>query len=199
MLVRYTSLFVSFASAALAFNVGSNKSPLKQPRTTDTKIGKRSAVAIPMDAPVSASALNPTSSSPSFDPKDAWIANLDYDAFAKDVTDLGKELLKDTGDADVQHLQKIVAWRNIAAILGLATVWTKPNPLTVAALSTWTYASWTIIAHHTCHGGYNRVDAGRFNSRNFGLGLVNRCIDWLDWMQPEAWNLEHNRLHHYVS
>jgi fatty acid desaturase len=54
-----------------------------------------------------------------------------------------------------------------------------------------------MIAHHTCHGGYNRVDAGRFNSRGFGLGLVNRFVDWLDWMQPEAWNIEHNRLHHY--
>jgi hypothetical protein len=25
------------------------------------------------------------------------------------------------------------------------------------ALSTWTYASWTMIAHHTCHGRYNRI------------------------------------------
>jgi fatty acid desaturase len=29
------------------------------------------------------------------------------------------------------------------------------------------------------------------------LGLANRIVDWLDWMQPEAWNVEHNRLHHY--
>ena len=54
-----------------------------------------------------------------------------------------------------------------------------------------------MIAHHTCHGGYNRVDAGRYHSRGFALGLLNRCVDWLDWMMPEAWNIEHNRLHHY--
>jgi hypothetical protein len=54
-----------------------------------------------------------------------------------------------------------------------------------------------MIAHHTCHGGYNRVDAGRYKSRGFALGLTNRIVDWLDWMQPEAWNVEHNRLHHY--
>jgi hypothetical protein len=59
--------------------------------------------------------------------------------------------------------------------------------LTVAALSTWTYASWAMIAHHTCHGGYNRLDAGNFNSRGFALGsVVNRAKDWLDWMQPEG-------------
>ena len=103
----------------------------------------------------------------------------------------------ETGEADVEHLEKIVGWRNIAAVVGLGTVWMAPNPLTVAALSTWTYASWTMIGHHVCHGGYNRVDAGKFNSRGFALGLVNRCVDWLDWMQPEAWNIEHNRLHHY--
>jgi fatty acid desaturase len=68
----------------------------------------------------------------------------------------------------------------------------------VAALSTWTYASWTMVAHHTCHGGYNRVDAGKFNSRGFALGSVKKRIeDWCDWMLPEAWNVEHNRLHHY--
>jgi fatty acid desaturase len=89
-------------------------------------------------------------------------------------------------------------WRDISAAVGIATMWMTPNPLTVAALSTWTYASWTMVAHHTCHGGYNRVDAGKFNSRGFALGnVVKRVQDWCDWMAPEAWNVEHNRLHHY--
>lgn len=131
-------------------------------------------------------------------PEDAWIANLDYEAFRKEVAALGKELRSDSGDADVDHLKKLIGWRNVVAALGLATVWMTPNPITVVALSTWTYSSWAMIAHHTCHGGYNRVDAGiRFNSRRFALGLTNRVVDWLDWMQPEAWNVEHNRLHHY--
>eukprot|EP00569_Conticribra_weissflogii_P007510 CAMPEP_0171345534 /NCGR_PEP_ID=MMETSP0878-20121228/21847_1 /TAXON_ID=67004 /ORGANISM="Thalassiosira weissflogii, Strain CCMP1336" /LENGTH=436 /DNA_ID=CAMNT_0011848969 /DNA_START=90 /DNA_END=1400 /DNA_ORIENTATION=- len=129
--------------------------------------------------------------------EDAWISRLDYDAFAKEVSALGKELLRETGDDDVEHLNKIISWRNISAIVGLLTIWMEPNVVTVGALSLWTYSSWTMIAHHVCHGGYNRVDAGRFHSRGFGLGLVNRFVDWLDWMQPEAWNIEHNRLHHY--
>ena len=195
MQIGYCALLLALSSTATAaFNVGrSNHLPLT---------GGTRAVSVPIDVPIS----TPEEKQPNaiesdttllLDPKDEWIAKLDYDAFSKDVTDLGKQLLKETGDADVKHLNKIVQWRNIAAIIGLSTVWTTPNPVTIVALSTWTYSSWTMVAHHVCHGGYNRVDAGRFNSRRFGLGFVNRCIDWLDWMQPEAWNIEHNRLHHY--
>lgn len=70
----------------------------------------------------------------------------------------------------------------MACALGVATMWLDPNPITIAALSTWTYASWTMVAHHTCHGGYNRVDAGKYNSRGFALGSVTRRIaDWVSF------------------
>ena len=128
----------------------------------------------------------------------AWIKNLDYDGFASEVTALGKELQSYTGQDDVDHLNKILRWRDISAIIGMLSMWAPLNPISVIALSTWTYASWTMVAHHTCHGGYNRVDAGKFNSRGFALGnVVRRVSDWCDWMLPEAWNVEHNRLHHY--
>ena len=184
-------LALATAPISSALNVGA-----KHPRiSVPTRIPSRQqAVAVPLDIPSTAVEVETRTK---LDPADAWIATLDYGAFRKDVADLGKELLKETGDADVEHLNKIVEWRNIAAIVGLSSIWMGPNPITVAALSTWTYASWTMIAHHTCHGGYNRVDAGRYNSRGFALGFVNRFVDWLDWMQPEAWNIEHNRLHHY--
>mmetsp|Transcript_8780 Transcript_8780/g.21031 ORF Transcript_8780/g.21031 Transcript_8780/m.21031 type:complete len:480 (+) Transcript_8780:102-1541(+) len=192
MLFRSTTILLAISSSALAFNIGGKRqSPLSRPTVSPKK-----AVAIPLDTPTP-SVSAPDLSETKLDPKDDWIRNLDYDGFAKEVSALGKELRKNTGDEDVDHLYKIVNWRNMAAVFGLATIWLPVNPLTVAALSTWTYASWTMIAHHTCHGGYNRVDAGRFNSRGFALGALNRVVDWLDWMQPEAWNIEHNRLHHY--
>jgi fatty acid desaturase len=56
-----------------------------------------------------------------------------------------------------------------------------------------------MIGHHSCHGGYDKgsVKSPRFN-RSFALGtLLKRAIDWFDWMLPEAWNHEHNNLHHY--
>ncbi len=130
--------------------------------------------------------------------RDAWIRDLDFEAFGKEVDALGKKLQKSTGDDDVEHLNKILQWREWACLLGVATMWAAPNPLTVIALSTWTYSSWTMVAHHTCHGGYNRVDAGKYNSRGFALGTITRRVsDWCDWMLPEAWNIEHNRPHHY--
>jgi len=57
-----------------------------------------------------------------------------------------------------------------------------------------------MIAHHTCHGGYDKChpDKGRFNRFRFAVGsLLCRMRDWLDWMVPEAWNVEHNNRHHY--
>ena len=75
-----------------------------------------------------------------------------------------------------------------AALLGV-------NPVAVAALSLWSFSRWTMIAHHTCHGGYNRlavpavgVGSGeRFKAATFGVGGARaRARDWLDWMLPEV-------------
>ena len=176
-----------------AFSIGSAY-VVVMPSTTSLphkRSTQMTAVAVPL-----ATEKEPTTTSTPDD--DRWVANLDYENFGKEVAALGKELLQKGGQDDVDHLQKIVNWRNMAALLGCSTLWLTPNPITIAALSTWTYASWTMIAHHTCHGGYNRVPAGNFHSRGFALGSVlQRAKDWLDWMQPEAWNVEHNRLHHY--
>ena len=57
-----------------------------------------------------------------------------------------------------------------------------------------------MIAHHTCHGGYNKQDdgSGRFTSVGFAIGSIRRrAMDWMDWMLPEAWTVEHNNLHHF--
>mmetsp|Transcript_4856 Transcript_4856/g.6647 ORF Transcript_4856/g.6647 Transcript_4856/m.6647 type:complete len:479 (-) Transcript_4856:91-1527(-) len=191
MRLSFIALFAASAvSSASAFNVNSNskgaqrKVPITQPK----------AVSIPLEK----NAPTWTSEVETVNERDSWVYNLDYDAFAKDVNDLGKKLLKETSEDDVEHLNKILSWRDNAALFGIATMWMGPNPLTIAALSTWTYASWTMVAHHTCHGGYNRVDAGKYNSRGFALGSIPRRVaDWCDWMLPEAWNIEHNRLHHY--
>lgn len=80
-------------------------------------------------------------------------------------------------------------------------MWMRPNPVTIMALSLWTFSRWTTIAHHTCHGGYNNADPTRFfNSKGFALGsLTKRASQWFDWMLPEAWNVEHNNLHHCES
>lgn len=46
------------------------------------------------------------------------------------------------------------------------------------------------------HGGYSK-NKGRYHRFSFAKGFKRRINDWLDWMLPEAWNVEHNKLHHY--
>jgi len=134
---------------------------------------------------------------------DQWLINFNHDAFKKDVDELGKRLEKNQGEDDVKHLKKICFWSNACAVLGLATMWlpvgSALNLFSILMLSLWTMSRWTTIAHHTGHGGYNRADeTGFFNSRGFAQGtLFKRATQWFDWMLPEAWNIEHNNLHHY--
>lgn len=188
--MRFTqsSLLVALASVLATTNALAPSSRGNKARAAKNVFAPK-AIAIPLDQQQDYGTLADS---------DAWVSSLDYEGFGKEVTALGKKLIREGGDDDVKHLSKLVSWRNAAAAVGVTTMWMAPNPLTIAALSTWTYASWAMIAHHTCHGGYNRVDAGGFNSRGFALGsVVQRGRDWLDWMMPEAWNVEHNRLHHY--
>jgi len=150
-------------------------------------------------APRKAATLDQSSVKPPLAPQDEWIGKLDLAGFRNEIRDLGNRLEKQQGEADVKHIKKICFMANTCAAVGLASMWMNPNPITVMALSLWTFSRWTTIAHHTCHGGYNKADPTRFfNSKGFALGsLQKRVGQWFDWMLPEAWNVEHNNLHHY--
>ena len=186
----HTSLLLPLAviSFLLVSQVGAFSAPPGSALKRSLVIQRSIALPLPDES-------TPTSKSSSdLDDADVWIENLDFEGFGREVNELGKRLSSMQSDDDVRHLEKIVSWRNAFALVGVATMWTTPNPLTILALSTWTYASWTMIAHHTCHGGYNRVDAGKFKSGKFAVkSLQRRVMDWCDWMHPDAWNIEHNR------
>ncbi|CAK9070856.1 unnamed protein product [Durusdinium trenchii] len=62
---------------------------------------------------------------------------------------------------------------------------------------------WAIIGHHVSHGGYDSLQKSHPNALPahykrgvFAIG-VRRFFDWLDWMLPQAWDVEHNKAHHY--
>jgi len=131
--------------------------------------------------------------------EDQWIATLDLDAFAGELRELGKTLAANQGSADVEHLHKIVRWSRTCTAVGVLTSAVCINPLSIGMLALGCMTRWTIVAHHVCHGGFDRLDTnGRYNRFSFGVGsLWRRCVDWLDWMLVEAWNVEHNQLHHY--
>ena len=138
---------------------------------------------------------------PSLGKKDAWIASVDLAAFKSDVKALGEELKAGQGEQDIAHLHKMISWSNICAFIGFATAGILPYNTFVSAafLSLAITSRWTMIAHHVCHGGYQKCDkSGRFNRFKFALNSMwRRFVDWFDWMLPEAWNVEHNHLHHY--
>mmetsp|Transcript_29802 Transcript_29802/g.91257 ORF Transcript_29802/g.91257 Transcript_29802/m.91257 type:complete len:434 (+) Transcript_29802:76-1377(+) len=139
-------------------------------------------------------------------PSEEWITGLDVAAFGKECEDLGKQLSKNQGPADAAHLQKIIWWSRSCQWLGclLVAVASRLGGLSrgvvtfLAAflLSTGTMTRWTIIGHHVCHGGFDKCSS--YSRFKFGVGSAyRRAVDWLDWMLVEAWNVEHNQLHHY--
>jgi len=139
-------------------------------------------------------------SEPKLAKSDEWLKTLDFDAFTADVKKLGEELGRNQGPADVRHLKKMVMWSNACSLVGMLTMGFGVHIVPIFALSTFTFTRWTMIAHHTCHGGYDKChpDKKRWNRFKFAInGFWNRLCDWFDWMMPEAWNVEHNSRHHY--
>lgn len=131
---------------------------------------------------------------------DEWIADLDITAFRADIKKLGDELEKNQGEEDVRHLNKMIMWSHTCGIVGFLAMGWSVNLLAILGLSTFTFTRWTMIAHHVCHGGYDKChpNKGRFHRFKFAIGtLWRRYCDWFDWMMPEAWNVEHNNRHHY--
>jgi len=132
--------------------------------------------------------------------EDEWLEKLDLIAFKNEIKELGSALEKQQGQEDVDHLHKMMNWSNTCAFIGIFTMgYFKLNVISVIALSTWTLSRWVMIGHHVCHGGYDKCHPSkRIHRFVFAVGsLWRRLIDWLDWMLPEAWNVEHNNRHHY--
>jgi len=125
--------------------------------------------------------------------------HVDRAALKDDMDKLRKELESSQGEEDLHHLNYIVSISNLFTVVGIASLWLPCHFIFPwVFLSTGTFARWTMIAHHTCHGGYDHTSDSRYNRFKFGLGSFQRRFnDWLDWMLPEAWNVEHNNLHHY--
>jgi len=126
------------------------------------------------------------------------LSSIDYEAFARDVMALRKEVEADLGERDIRHMAKMERWGRLCTLAGYATAWIAPNPLSVLLLSQGNVARWTIVMHHLSHRALDRVPGApeHRKSKQFAAGM-RRYIDWLDWMLPEAWHLEHNVLHHY--
>ena len=127
----------------------------------------------------------------------ADLGGMNVAGFFADIERLKADAYRQIGPADFDHLRRIERYGRVAAILGHATAWTIPNPLTAFLLSLGQFTRW-LLAHHITHRGYDRVPGipPRYTSRVFARGW-RRFVDWFDWLDPEAWDYEHNVLHHY--
>ncbi len=127
-----------------------------------------------------------------------WIENLDLKQFREELVVVGKKLKSNQGEDDIRHLNKIVNWIRLLTIIGLLTITHPVNLISILCLSLAITCRWTIIAHHCLHGGFTGYTDKRYSRFHFSLGSVyRRIVDWMDWIYPESWVVEHNHLHHY--
>lgn len=123
----------------------------------------------------------------------------DIEAFVAAVDALGAELRGRTGQDDLDHVRRVDSLGRAATLLGLATAWIAPNPISALAFGFGRTARLT-IGHHVCHRAYDHIPGvpARFRSAGFGLG-ARRFVDWFDWAGIPAWNYTHNRHHAHTN
>ena len=119
-------------------------------------------------------------------------------SFAQELLLLKQQAIQNISKDDYNHLKKIIWLNRILLVIGLGTAWIAINPISILFISLSVTSQWVIVAHHVCHGGYDRADMKRYHSKRFALGW-RRFIDWPDWIYPPAWNYEHNVLHHFYT
>mmetsp|Transcript_102037 Transcript_102037/g.329136 ORF Transcript_102037/g.329136 Transcript_102037/m.329136 type:complete len:450 (+) Transcript_102037:93-1442(+) len=140
-------------------------------------------------------------------------SGFDSNAFLSDMK-AAKEAVGESGPADARHLEFLVGLDRgfacmgyVLVILGASQSFSLlPGIACVAGailISTGRCMRWVIIGHHVTHGGYDQIHKNHpgvlskhYKRGIFGTGC-RRFIDWLDWMLPGAWDVEHNKMHHY--
>lgn len=99
---------------------------------------------------------------------------------------------------DLAHFKRISLFTRLSSLFGLALAFI-PNPISVVLLAAGTFGRWTIVGHHACHRGLDRLPGcpEALKGRTFARGW-RRLVDWMDWMYPDAWHHEHDVMHHSV-
>jgi fatty acid desaturase len=124
--------------------------------------------------------------------------SVDRQQLAKDVTQLHQQALADIGPEDFKHMKNMERWGKACTILGYATAWILPNPVSALLISQGSFTRWTQVAHPVVHRGYDKLEqaGSNYKSKRFAQGW-RRFLDWPDWMTPAGWHHEHDVLHHY--
>ncbi|MCC2606373.1 fatty acid desaturase family protein [Planctobacterium marinum] len=109
---------------------------------------------------------------------------------------IGQRAESEISKTDYYHMRIIGLAGHGSFLLGVYCA-VQQYMLPAAVLMAWSLMISWLLMHHIGHGGYNKI-AGiprRYHSKHYAQGW-RRYIDWFDWIKPEAWNYEHNYLHH---
>ena len=140
--------------------------------------------------------------------------DVDKAQLEKDI-DAIKETMLPPNEEDFKHLLKLERWGKMFTYSGIALIlvltlsefflgemnaWLFWPLFIVSALliSTGNVSRWANTTHPILHGGYDKVPdiPERYTKKFFAKG-ARRYVDWLDWIKPQAWEYEHNIMHHY--
>lgn len=125
------------------------------------------------------------------------LVRLNAEGFAQDLKELKADIYSRLNEDDYRHLQKVQWFGRGLTLLGFATAWLFPNPLSIFCISMGIFTRW-LVMHHIGHGGYDKVPGvpKHMKRQHFAQGW-RRYFQWFDWIHTNGWNYEHNILHHY--
>ena len=139
--------------------------------------------------------------------------DIDIDQLQRDIEEI-KEKIGPVSQEDFQHLLKLERWSRGATYLGFFMIYVVTAlqvSVGLGSLGFWTLGiiaailigvgnvtRWADITHPILHGAYDKVPNVplKYKKKGYARG-TRRYVDWLDWIKPDAWEYEHNIMHHY--
>jgi hypothetical protein len=115
---------------------------------------------------------------------------IDRKQLATDIAAISEQAKMDANpEEDLRHLKKMELWGRICTLLGYATAWIIPNPISAFLISQGIFTRWALITHPISHGGYDKIPdvPVRYTSKRYASGW-RRFLDWCDWIHPDAWH-----------
>ncbi len=121
-----------------------------------------------------------------------------WKSFAAEIDSIDKDLRSTDGVEDFKQLRKMEFWGRCCSLLGYLTAWILPNPISALLISQGNFTRWSLVLHPISHGAFDKSAhvPEKYKSTLFGKSS-RRFLDWFDWITPNNWNDEHNKLHHY--
>ncbi len=140
--------------------------------------------------------------------------DIDKDELQADIEKI-KETIGTPTEEDFKHLLKLERWGRTSTGLGFLILvllnYFEFAHAEISSLMFWSIAlvsatligvgnvsRWANTTHPILHGAYDKVPniPYKYTKAGYSRG-INRYFHWLDWIKPEAWEYEHNIMHHY--